>query len=64
MECIIQNGALVKCILDHGETTVILPEGIHAIGRRAFYNNQQLVSVEIPDSVKHIGIAVLRIADI
>lgn len=58
MECVVRNGALLKCVTAPGETSIALPEGILSIGRRAFYNNQELISVVIPKSVKPIGKAV------
>ena len=58
MECVIRNGALLKCVLSPGETTIIIPDGVGTIGRRAFYGIQELTSVILPDSVTHIGKAV------
>ncbi len=42
-------------LLNRG-TTIIIEEGVTAIGRRAFYDNRELKSVTIPASVKTISL--------
>ena len=55
MEFEIQDGVLLKCRLNIGETEVVIPEGVKSIGDRAFYQNQLLESITIQEGVTSIG---------
>ena len=49
----IEDGIL-KSYIGHGGD-VVIPEGIRAIGKRAFWNCREVTSITIADSVKSIG---------
>ncbi len=49
----IENGVLTKYVGEGGD--VVIPEGVTAIGKRAFYDCKSLISITIPDSVTSIG---------
>jgi len=50
---IIQDGVLVEC--EEATGNVVIPEGVTAIGRDAFWGARRMTSVYIPDGVKKIG---------
>lgn len=55
MELLIQNGVLTGCRDMEPETALVLPEGIHAIAEKAFFECKQLRTIQIPGSVRTIG---------
>lgn len=50
---VIQDGVLLR--YQGNETAVVVPDGVTAIGERAFYENKTVVSVMLPDTVTKIG---------
>lgn len=48
---VIENGVLIRCA---GAGEVVIPDGITVIGKRAFYGNNDIVSVTMPESVDTI----------
>ncbi len=57
MAFVIENGVLKKYIPEDGETEVVIPEGVTAIGEQAFWGCGQLSQITIPPSVRSIGYA-------
>lgn len=55
MSFIVKNKILIGYRQDNDNTTVVIPDGIEAIGDRVFRERDKLVSVMIPSSVKSIG---------
>ena len=51
----IDGDVLKRCKLEEGETTAVVPEGVKAIGEKAFWNRSSLESVVIPEGVTVIG---------
>ncbi|HIQ81473.1 MAG TPA: leucine-rich repeat domain-containing protein, partial [Candidatus Pullichristensenella stercorigallinarum] len=51
----IDGDVLKRCELEEGETTAVVPEGVKAIGEKAFWNRSSLESVVIPEGVTVIG---------
>lgn len=54
MKLTIKDGILWACLLEDGETEVVLPNGVKTIGILAFEGCVDLTSVVIPGSVKEI----------
>ena len=52
----IEDGVLKKCT-DKSVTSVVIPEGVTAIGKHAFWGCKSLSSVVIPESVTEIGVS-------
>ena len=50
---VIENGVLTKYTGKGGN--VVIPNGVTAIGYKAFYNCESLTGVTIPDGVTSIG---------
>ena len=51
MKFSIDNGVLVGCKVENGETEAIIPDGVTSIGNEAFYCCESFKSITIPDSV-------------
>lgn len=51
----IENGVLLKCRLNTGESEAVIPEGVTSIGKEAFTECRGLQSISIPESVTSIG---------
>ena len=50
---VIENGVLTKYTGSGGD--VVIPEGVTAIGKEAFYHCESLTGINIPDGVTDIG---------
>ena len=54
MELQIKGKTLVKCVLEKGETEVVVPARVRIIGQGAFYGCTNMRSVLLPDKLEEI----------
>lgn len=60
MECMIEQGVLLRCKPEPSEQSVVLPDNITKIGDGAFENCRTVTSVTLPDGILEIGARAFR----
>ena len=55
----IGENAFYTWFLSEGITSVVLPKGLVSIGNYAFYNQNRLSAIDIPETVEYLGIGAL-----